>query len=334
MMAGLAEMCNLPSRVELSFPSSVQAVARAVSMPAFAIPTASMRMPRKASARSWRNGYKHQPRADGFARAACFMALAPAVAGLCVRRRTSTLRRRSAMQSISLKMLDFGFGFGSALHSDVGVFHPSIQMLGHNGPSRLELFEVAGVAVEGFFVTCYDAASCPSLDQDDMTCLRKQVYDDLASRYGPGPGRRGFLLVAKDAPDGVVIGCIGIEALPMNDLPLSLEALRSLGESADRIVAYMSNLCVLDRFRGKGVGRQLIREAEAKVLAMSQMREVALLVNKDNAPARGLYESLGYVEMFNDPWAVRCIPGRGGHLQKVRAINLCYSRNLAALPAS
>lgn len=238
------------------------------------------------------------------------------------------------MQSISLKMLDFGFGFGSALHSDVGVFHPSIQMLGHNGPSRLELFEVAGVAVEGFFVTCYDAASCPSLDQDDMTCLRKQVYDDLASRYGPGPGRRGFLLVAKDAPDGVVIGCIGIEALPMNDLPLSLEALRSLGESADRIVAYMSNLCVLDRFRGKGVGRQLIREAEAKVLAMSQMREVALLVNKDNAPARGLYESLGYVEMFNDPWAVRCIPGRGGHLQKVRAINLCYSRNLAALPAS
>jgi ribosomal protein S18 acetylase RimI-like enzyme len=45
--------------------------------------------------------------------------------------------------------------------------------------------------------------------------------------------------------------------------------------------------------RGEGIGRALVAEAEAKLLAMG-CPKVQLMVRPDNTAARGFYEALGY----------------------------------------
>mmetsp|Transcript_136254 Transcript_136254/g.435186 ORF Transcript_136254/g.435186 Transcript_136254/m.435186 type:complete len:130 (-) Transcript_136254:5-394(-) len=96
----------------------------------------------------------------------------------------------------------------------------------------------------------------------------------------------------------------------------------------------MSNLAVLASCRGRGVGRRLIWEAEEQVLARLRLREVALMVNAENDPARRLYESLGYSQTFEDRWAMRAVASAGGTVEKVRVHNLGYSRNLGPVGGS
>lgn len=45
--------------------------------------------------------------------------------------------------------------------------------------------------------------------------------------------------------------------------------------------------------RGRGIGRALVAEAEARLLALG-CPKVQLMVRPDNAAARGFYEALGY----------------------------------------
>ncbi|MEW6167583.1 MAG: GNAT family N-acetyltransferase [Pseudomonadota bacterium] len=59
--------------------------------------------------------------------------------------------------------------------------------------------------------------------------------------------------------------------------------------------ARVYSVVVHPRYRGRGLGRRLIRAAEAAA-RRSGRRGVSLEVRADNAPARGLYRSLGYME--------------------------------------
>jgi len=203
----------------------------------------------------------------------------------------------------------------------------TILPLGYEGHSCEELLDVTRVAVQGFFVACYDASSRTCEPQPKaIEELTRQVYDDLALRYGPG--QRSFLLVAREAC-GTVVGCIGVEASHTLQLPVSSAAhLTPALTEPPRPVAYMSNLAVLASCRGRGVGRRLILEAEALVVSRLRLQEVALMVNAENFPARRLYESLGYSLTFEDAWAVRAIASGSGGIDKVRVQNLGYSHRL------
>jgi len=207
----------------------------------------------------------------------------------------------------------------------------SIKPLGSDGASKEELINAAGVAVQGFFVACFDADSrAYAPNAADIESLQTQVYNDLAMRYGDIHNRLSLLLLAKGSADRVV-GCIGLEAKRRSMFPASPEPLKLLASSGRRgPFAYMSNLAVLPEFRGLGIAKRLIAEAEQQVLSWMRLREVLLLVNEGNLAAITLYESLDYSFVFKDEWAVRAIAAQGGGgIKRVRATNLCFARTLS-----
>lgn len=219
---------------------------------------------------------------------------------------------------------------GSPLHALRRREIISVKPLGNDGPSKKELMNAAAVAVQGFFVACFDAACRANTpDAADIKNLQTQVYDDLAIRYGASFNRGSLLLLAKNGADEVV-GCIGLEATHTSSFPASPESLELLASSERRgPVAYMSNLAVLPEFRGLGIGKRLIAEAEQQVLSWMRLKEVLLLVNENNSAAKQLYENLNYTVIFKDEWAVRAIVVQGGGITRVRATNLCLARTLS-----
>jgi len=212
--------------------------------------------------------------------------------------------------------------------SDVTTQRITVRPLGYAGHSRQELLDVAEVAVQGFFVACYDASARTFTPDDaDLERLRCQVYEDLAGRYGPHESGRSFLLVARDTAQAVV-GCIGVEAMPSGSIPVSPGTLDSHEWKRHRPVAYMSNLAVLSSMRCGGIGRRLILDAEERVQSQLCLSEVVLMVNAANTPARTLYETLGYNVIFEDPWAVRAVCVCGGEVERVRVLNVGYAHKL------
>lgn len=212
---------------------------------------------------------------------------------------------------------------GSADPQDITVLP-----LGHNGHSREELMDVANVAMQGFFVHCYDASKRTFVpDSHDQKELSRQVFEDLADRYGPHMYGRSTLLVARGTNDAVV-GCIGLEVMQADQLPVSPDAMKSPHFARPRKMAYMSNLAVLDSVRRQGIGRRLILEAEQRVREAFGLSEVTLVVNAENQRARRLYEKHGYRLAFEDTWGVRATPVKGGELFRARVLNVGYAHKL------
>lgn len=60
-----------------------------------------------------------------------------------------------------------------------------------------------------------------------------------------------------------------------------------------RLLLNVHDLAVLPDFRGRGIGRALLRAAEARALGRG-CSKLTLEVREDNARARGLYRALGF----------------------------------------
>ncbi|OLQ09650.1 hypothetical protein AK812_SmicGene6755 [Symbiodinium microadriaticum] len=134
-----------------------------------------------------------------------------------------------------------------------------------------------------------------------------------------------------------VVGCVGLEVMPFEELPVSSPArVSSIDASFRRFprqrVAYMSNLSVLQSARRQGLGRQLILKAEEWARDVFRVQEVLLMVCSDNVPAQHLYECLGYLQIFQDPWAVRAVPADNGEIDRIRVMNFGYSKGLSKVP--
>lgn len=72
------------------------------------------------------------------------------------------------------------------------------------------------------------------------------------------------------------------------------------GETSDGEF-YLDTLMTLPQFRGKGVGRALIRDAYEK--ARQHNKPLGLLCDNDNDTARRLYDSIGFKEIGLRPFA-------------------------------
>eukprot|EP00439_Symbiodinium_sp_Y106_P064222 s1923_g10.t1 len=211
-----------------------------------------------------------------------------------------------------------------------------IGPLGRHGPSKKDLEDVAAVVAHSFFVATFDADSrkLPPPQGPPLQKIVGQVYDDLAMRY-TAPGGSACLLIARRA--GSVVGCVGLEVMPFEELPVSSPArVSSVDASFRRFprqrVAYMSNLSVLQSARRQGLGRQLILKAEEWARDVLRVQEVLLMVCSDNVPAQRLYECLGYLQIFQDPWAVRAVPADDGEIDRIRVMNFGYSKGLSKVP--
>lgn len=64
---------------------------------------------------------------------------------------------------------------------------------------------------------------------------------------------------------------------------------------------YLDSLAVFPEFRGKGIGRALISAMAQR--AASYGKPLGLLCDKDNKKARRLYDSLGFIQVGETPFA-------------------------------
>lgn len=186
-------------------------------------------------------------------------------------------------------------------------------------------------------------------DESLRSELVRQHQRDMDERYGELVGARRLssrLLVARDESGGI-LGLVGCELAVVdaskccvfprkrgeaifNDalaamggrqrnelrkasLPVLAEAL--LPASAC-VMPVLSNLAVLPAGRRKGLGRKLCTEVEAVVRGWTeregQPMQLLLQVEANNEPARALYSSLGFSELWtqSDAEASKIVEGR------------------------
>lgn len=97
---------------------------------------------------------------------------------------------------------------------------------------------------------------------------RETMAAEMASEWGR------YVVAVDEA--GAVVGYVG---------------LRAVGVEGD-----IQTIAVAEAARGEGLGRRLLAEAQRDARARG-VQELFLDVREDNAPARALYESEGFVEI-------------------------------------
>jgi ribosomal protein S18 acetylase RimI-like enzyme len=94
---------------------------------------------------------------------------------------------------------------------------------------------------------------------------------------------RGMLFIAEDA--GAVVGLVGVIAQVEDQGMIEL----------NKDYAYISDLVVLPAYRGQGLGRALLQQAEAYAISQgATVLKVDVLVA--NKGARSLYQAMGFQE--------------------------------------
>ena len=78
-----------------------------------------------------------------------------------------------------------------------------------------------------------------------------------------------------------------------------LAAKFGIGMDTGDLQPYLSNLCVSEEFRGKKIGRALVRCVEDIAQSSWGMSRMYLHVDEDNVAALRLYKSEGNVQLFN-----------------------------------
>lgn len=83
---------------------------------------------------------------------------------------------------------------------------------------------------------------------------------------------------------------------------------------------FVAQVAVVSSFRGQGIGRLLMKEAE-DVANMKEYASISLGVSKNNRPAISLYKSLGYsiADVLESPWLKRRF-GFAGVYRMVKSI--------------
>jgi ribosomal protein S18 acetylase RimI-like enzyme len=136
-------------------------------------------------------------------------------------------------------------------------------------------------------------------------CTLEQIMEQRFSRPGAASSFSNSL-VAEDG--GTVLG--GLHAFPMDLLlgelldPLIPEERLYIFEPMELLHAagsyYIEAMAVYPEYRRRGIGRQLMTEAESEARAKA-FEVMSLHVFAENVGAVGLYESLGYRESGRQP---------------------------------
>jgi len=222
------------------------------------------------------------------------------------------------------------------------------------------LDEAAAFFVDAFWSASTAAKGVELTDKGRAELTRKQ-RGDMEERYGELVGARRLksaLLLARKA-DGAIAGCIGLElavlsvmdqtVVPRNrgeamfraeldamsgrernqyrKMPLQELALELL-EPGYGVCPLLANLAVSADSRGSGLGRELCGRVEDLALDWGY-GGIVLQVEEGNAPAVGLYKSLGYQEVFvNEGWAA-LRPSPDGELSTESVNLVAYSKPVA-----
>lgn len=108
-----------------------------------------------------------------------------------------------------------------------------------------------------------------------------------------------WVAVCDDMPVGAIIGYDGARYAAMRELTFGLfadmldETTRQMPMETESGEYYLDSLAVEPTYRNRGIARQLLLHARESFLK-EKRQPVTLVVLPDN-PARGLYESIGFV---------------------------------------
>ena len=132
----------------------------------------------------------------------------------------------------------------------------------------------------------------PEAFGSDYETSRQRGYGFVVDRnFGPDAGNN-VILAAFD-PDGTILSTAGV--------------FRETGKRSH--IAMIIGVYTRPESRGRGLSRRLIDAAIAHCRAASGVLQVHIAVNADNAPARHVYESAGFVPWGVEPRAI-ALPDR------------------------
>ncbi|KAL1525461.1 hypothetical protein AB1Y20_020318 [Prymnesium parvum] len=227
-------------------------------------------------------------------------------------------------------------------HGRAALARASLDALSLLPARGKQLDAAAAFFADAFWGAATNGAAPADLTPRGRAALAATQLADLEQRYGALVGARRLaseLIVAR-AADGALAGCVGLE-LAVVSVAERLVLPRTRGEQMFRqkldamsarerneyrklplqelaalvlepgygVCPLLANLAVGEAHRGSGLGRELCFRAEDLALEWGY-GGIVLQVEEGNAPAVGLYKSLGYCELFvNEQWpALRAQP--------------------------
>uniref|UniRef100_A0A6U5BYZ4 N-acetyltransferase domain-containing protein n=1 Tax=Hemiselmis andersenii TaxID=464988 RepID=A0A6U5BYZ4_HEMAN len=208
-----------------------------------------------------------------------------------------------------------------------------------NGPVVIEEVDPLDVPtikqVAAFFVGAfwqdYKAQALMTDDQKRRFC--NEQFDDMRIRYGAKSPVNSSLVIARNGPEGEIVGCVGLEmALVMGEkiLPKNRE---NLARNYD-MQPLLANLAVSPAARRQGLARKLCVKGEEVVRGWGQ-DHLLLLVEEGNEPAIRLYRNMGYKQVWSDPTAKASMPvdfGGNTAMQTVTVTNVAMTKPIKAKP--
>lgn len=171
-----------------------------------------------------------------------------------------------------------------------------------------DFLEASSMFIDSFWA---DKAG-QELTKSQIRELRSGQLDDFRRRYKlrKETRRRSTLFIAKDG--ATILGCVGVE----------LD-----GAADENLVPVLSNLATARAGRRRGVATTLVREAEKRVQEWG-CREMDLVVEEKNTPARNLYSKLGYAVVSKDTASDTLVPTDDGRVTKTVVTTLTMRRAL------
>jgi len=146
--------------------------------------------------------------------------------------------------------------------------------------------------------------------RNDQALLANALRADLSRKLAVGSNTIAVLL-AED--NGETVGCAAIEACPLSPNAISGDRLGREGalDAGVEPRPLLTSLAVDPKYRRKGLGRRLCKEAEALAKDWGY-DEVLLKVESDNRKAQNLYRKVGYRTVYVDKEAERPEAGTSG----------------------
>ena len=141
-------------------------------------------------------------------------------------------------------------------------------------------FRPAVPADDAFFRQMEFTTTWGSLDEEDRKRLRPQeVKDALGATHEQLLAREGNQVIVAEDEQGERVGLLwfGVN--------------RNLVSGEDE--AWIYNISVVKEHQGRGIGRKLMEFGE-RLAREGGYRVLGLMVSSHNAPARSLYEKLGF----------------------------------------
>jgi ribosomal protein S18 acetylase RimI-like enzyme len=205
------------------------------------------------------------------------------------------------------------FGLGAVFFQPKGLITSSTK----GQPQKLQ--QASDFFVDAFWVGKAGGGPKAQLNDRQRRSLGTTQYMEFRGRYA-GDARGQSELVICQLPDGEVIGCAGIEVSPIPN--------GNLQAMSKKRAPLMSNLAVSRKYRRKGIGELLVKEAERLARLEWGADDCYLYVEQRNAAAVKLYQKLGYRKVWVDKDAKTLIPTSNGNLINEPTQIVCMRKRL------